>query len=226
MQRPNILFIYADDHASHAISAYGSRINETPNIDRLATEGMLFRNCFVGNSICAPARATVLTGLLSHANGVIDNSVVFDGAQRTFPKLLQAVGYQTALIGKWHLKSDPTGFDHWQVLIGQGPYYNPPMKTPEGTGPAHRLHDRRDHRPDALEWLEERPRPGAAVHADVPAQGAAPRVGAGPGSPEHDVRRRHDPRAADPVRRLVQGRSFAASTAGDDDRGAHERRAT
>jgi arylsulfatase A-like enzyme len=130
--RPNILLIYTDDHASHAISAYGSVLNETPNIDRLASGGMLFRNSFVGNSICAPARATVLTGLHSHGNGVIDNGVVFDGAQRTFPKMLQQVGYQTAIVGKWHLKTDPTGFDYWEVLIGQGPYYNPPMQTAAG----------------------------------------------------------------------------------------------
>ena len=130
--RPNILFVFTDDHAAHAISAYGSRLGETPNIDRLAREGMLFRNAFVGNSICAPARATILTGLHSHANGVYDNSLPFDGSQRTFPKLLREAGYQTAMIGKWHLKSDPTGFDHWEVLRGQGPYYNPPMNTPDG----------------------------------------------------------------------------------------------
>jgi arylsulfatase A-like enzyme len=130
--RPNILLIYTDDHAPHAISAYGSVLNRTPNIDRLANEGVLFRNSFVGNSICAPARATVLTGLHSHENGVIDNGVLFDGEQRTFPKLLQEVGYQTAIVGKWHLKTDPTGFDYWEVLIGQGPYYNPPMDTAAG----------------------------------------------------------------------------------------------
>ena len=131
-RRPNILLIYTDDHASHALSAYGSVLNHTPNLDRIATGGMRFAQSFVGNSICAPARATVLTGKHSHANGVTDNGKVFDGAQSTFPKLLQGAGYRTALIGKWHLKSDPTGFDHWEVLHGQGPYYNPKMKTPEG----------------------------------------------------------------------------------------------
>ncbi len=131
-KRPNILFIFTDDHAAHAISAYGSKINHTPNIDRLAREGMLFRNCFCTNSICAPSRAVVLTGKHSHRNGVTDNRATFDGSQQTFPKLLQQVGYQTAVIGKWHLKSDPTGFDHWQVLIDQGPYYNPPFRTPAG----------------------------------------------------------------------------------------------
>jgi len=130
--RPNIVLIYCDDHAQHAISAYGSTINRTPNIDRIAAEGVRFARSFVGNSICAPARATVLTGKHSHANGVMDNGDSFDGAQTTFPKLLRGAGYETALIGKWHLKSDPTGFDHWEVLHGQGPYYNPKLKTPNG----------------------------------------------------------------------------------------------
>lgn len=129
---PNIVFIYTDDHAAHAISAYGSRINETPNIDRLAEEGALFENMFVGNSICAPARATVLTGKHSHANGQLTNGQTFDGSQPTFPKMLQSSGYTTALIGKWHLKSAPTGFDHYEVLIGQGPYYNPTFRTDAG----------------------------------------------------------------------------------------------
>ncbi|MGB7294623.1 MAG: sulfatase [Candidatus Aminicenantales bacterium] len=123
--RPNILVIMSDDHAAHAISAYGSRLNTTPQIDRLAREGMLFANCFCTNAICAPSRAAILTGRYSHLNGVRDNAVAFDGIQTTFPKLLQKAGYQTALIGKWHLKSDPTGFDYWTVLPGQGEYYNP-----------------------------------------------------------------------------------------------------
>ncbi|ARA94110.1 sulfatase [Rhodothermaceae bacterium RA] len=130
---PNIVFIFTDDHSARAISAYGSEINQTPNIDRLAAEGMRFANCFVTNAICAPSRATILTGLYSHANGQLTNQETFDGSQRTFPKLLQEAGYQTALIGKWHLKSAPTGFDHWQVLIGQGPYYNPPIRTATDT---------------------------------------------------------------------------------------------
>jgi arylsulfatase A-like enzyme len=132
-KRPNIIFIMTDDHASHALSCYGSKINKTGNLDRLAKEGMLFNNCFCTNSICAPSRAVILTGKHSHINGVIDNRKKFDGSQQTFPKLLQQAGYETAMIGKWHLKTDPTGFDYWSVLIGQGPYYNPPMKTPDGT---------------------------------------------------------------------------------------------
>ena len=130
-KRPNILFIMSDDHAAPAISAYRgflSGVAKTPNLDRIAKEGMLFKNCFCTNSICAPSRAVILTGKYSHLNGVIDNRKSFDGSQQTFPKLLQKVGYQTAMIGKWHLKTDPTGFDYWNVLPGQGTYYNPDMK--------------------------------------------------------------------------------------------------
>ena len=125
--RPNLIFIMADDHAAHALSCYGSRINKTPHLDRLAVEGMRFNNCFCTNSICAPSRATILTGKYSHVNGVIDNRTRFDGSQQTFPKLLQQAEYETAMIGKWHLKSDPTGFDYWNILPGQGKYHNPDM---------------------------------------------------------------------------------------------------
>ncbi|MEL6195328.1 MAG: sulfatase, partial [Bacteroidota bacterium] len=128
----NILFIFTDDHALQAISAYGSYINQTPNLDRIANEGMLFRHAMVTNSICAPSRAVILTGKHSHLNGVLDNALPFDSTQQTFPKLLQAAGYQTAMIGKWHLKSQPTGFDYWRVLPGQGHYYNPHFRTPDG----------------------------------------------------------------------------------------------
>jgi len=132
---PNIIFVFADDHAFQAIGAYGSRLaplDPTPNIDRLASEGMVFDSAFVTNSICAPSRAVILTGLHSHLNGVLTNTEEFDGEQVTFPKLLQQAGYQTAIVGKWHLKTDPTGFDYWEVLPGQGVYYNPDFLTPEG----------------------------------------------------------------------------------------------
>jgi arylsulfatase A-like enzyme len=122
---PNILFIMSDDHGSQAISCYGSRINQTPHIDRLAKEGVRFSNSFCTNAICAPSRAVLLTGKYSHVNGVIDNSVKFDGRQQTFPLLLQQAGFETALFGKWHLKSDPAGFDYWNILPDQGNYYNP-----------------------------------------------------------------------------------------------------
>jgi arylsulfatase A-like enzyme len=118
-----------DDHASHAISAYGSVINQTPNIDRIANEGARFDNVFCGNAICAPSRATILSGTHSHVNGVLTLADRFDGAQTTFPKLMQAEGYQTAIFGKWHLghgeEADPTGFDAWSVLPGQGDYHDP-----------------------------------------------------------------------------------------------------
>jgi arylsulfatase A-like enzyme len=130
--RPNIIFIFTDDHAYQAISAYGSMINNTPNLDRLAREGMLFRNALVTNSICAPSRAVIQTGKYSHLNGVLDNRLEFDGSQQTFPKILRQAGYQTALFGKWHLKSEPTGFDAWKVLPGQGHYYNPDFRVPGG----------------------------------------------------------------------------------------------
>jgi arylsulfatase A-like enzyme len=126
--RPNIVFIFSDDHAAHAIGAYGAKLpHVTPNIDRIAKDGMLFRNAFCANSICTPSRATILTGKHSHMNGAYNVGDWFDGTQQTFPKLMQQAGYQTALIGKWHLASDPTGFDYWNILIGQGPYYNPRM---------------------------------------------------------------------------------------------------
>jgi arylsulfatase A-like enzyme len=126
-ERPNIVFVFTDDHAAHAMSCYGSKLNQTPHLDRIAAGGVRFDRCYVTNSLCGPSRASILTGKHSHANGFRDNADRFDSSQITFPKLLQQAGYQTAVIGKWHLVSDPTGFDHWEVLVGQGPYYNPPM---------------------------------------------------------------------------------------------------
>jgi len=122
---PNIIFIMSDDHAAKAISAYDDRLVPTPNIDRIADEGAIFNNSFVTNSICAPSRAVLLTGRYSHKNGVLDNKTPFDSSQVTFPKLLQGKGFQTALVGKWHLKSQPSGFHYWNVLPGQGDYMNP-----------------------------------------------------------------------------------------------------
>src|SRR5262245_6633129 len=128
---PDIVCIFSDDPAYQAVSAYGHplKLLETPNIDRIAREGMRFDRCLVPNSICGPSRATVLTGKYSHKNGFYNNEGgnKFDGSQTTFPKLLHAAGYQTAIVGKWHLQTDPTGFDYWHILPGQGIYYNPPM---------------------------------------------------------------------------------------------------
>lgn len=132
-QRPNILIIVSDDHAYQAISAYGSKLMQTPAIDRIAREGALFNKAYVTNSICGPSRAVILTGKYSHKNGFKDNeNSRFDGSQNTFIKELQKSGYNTAWIGKWHLESEPQGFDFWQILPEQGQYYNPDFLTMDG----------------------------------------------------------------------------------------------
>jgi arylsulfatase A-like enzyme len=135
-ERPNIVFIFSDDHALQAISAYGGRFKDiapTPNIDRLAKQGGIFERSFCCNSICGPSRAAILTGKHSVHNGFVDNSSRFDGSQPTFPKYLGQAGYQTAMIGKWHLVSQPTGFDHWEILPGQGSYNNPDFIQMDGS---------------------------------------------------------------------------------------------
>jgi arylsulfatase A-like enzyme len=136
--RPNIVYIMSDDHAYQAISAYGGSLKDyapTPNIDRIAASGIRFNRCLVTNSISGPCRAVLLTGKYSHLNGFVANEhqLPFDGSQTTFPKLLQKSGYATAIIGKWHLGSTPTGFDHWEILPGQGDYYNPDFINKDGT---------------------------------------------------------------------------------------------
>jgi len=153
---PNILFIFSDDHAQAAISAYGSKVNKTPNIDRLADGGARFTNSFVTNSICTPSRATLLTGQYSHLNGVpVFNR--FDGSRDNVAKHLQAGGYHTGMIGKWHLGSDPTGFDRWTVLPGQGNYWDPQFLV------AGKKMTIKGHCTDittdlGIEWLDTRPK--------------------------------------------------------------------
>jgi len=138
-QRPNLVFIFSDDHSLATIGPYRTWLQDflrqhdlTPNLDRLAREGGVFENSYCGNSLCGPSRATVLTGKHSHVNGFIDNRSRFDGSQWTVAKELQAAGYQTMVCGKWHLVSDPTGFDRWEILPGQGNYYNPDFIAPQG----------------------------------------------------------------------------------------------
>jgi len=160
-ERPlNILLIFADDLTCQAISAYGDKrkLLETPSMDRIAREGMRFDRCLVTNSICGPSRATILTGKYSHLNGFYNNSNSrFDGSQQTFPKLLQAAGYSTAIIGKWHLMSEPTGFDHWHTLPGQGVYYNPPMSR-NGMPVKHAGYTTDIITDLSIEWLKNRDR--------------------------------------------------------------------
>ena len=162
-QAPNIIFIMTDDHAWQAVSAYNERLAKvapTPNIDRLAEEGMRFDRCLVTNSICGPSRATILTGKYGHLNGFFSNEMTdFDGSQQTFPKMMQEAGYQTAIIGKWHLGSEPTGFDHWDILPGQGHYYNPTFINSAGR------YDIEGYVTDiitdkTIEWLEEQRKSG------------------------------------------------------------------
>ena len=125
VERPNIIVIFSDDHTEQAISAYGSKLMQTPNIDRIAREGALMQNVFVTNSICAPSRAVLLTGKYSHVNGLRDNGPrrFFDPGQQQVQKILGAANYQTAWIGKWHLQTLPSGFDYWRVLPDQGNYF-------------------------------------------------------------------------------------------------------
>jgi arylsulfatase A-like enzyme len=153
-QGPNIVFIMSDDHAWQAISAYGSNRNRTPNIDRLAEEGIVFDRHFVENSICAPSRAAILTGTFSHVHGIPTNAEEFDGSQPTFPAIAQAAGYQTALVGKWHLKTEPVGFDYYERLVGQGLYYRPVMIR-DGEKLEHEGYTSDIITDLAVDWLEE-----------------------------------------------------------------------
>lgn len=155
-QRPNIIYIMSDDHDRLAISAYDKRFIQTRQIDRIAKEGIIFKNAFVGNSICGPARATLLTGQHSHKNGHIDNLLRFDSSKMTMPKLLQQAGYQTAVVGKWHLRSYPTGFDYWNILPGQGLYFQPRFISMKGDTSTYRGYATDVITDEALKWLDSR----------------------------------------------------------------------
>lgn len=160
-QRPNVVLILSDDHAAHAISAYGSRVNQTPNLDRLAAGGVRFDRAYVTNSLCGPSRASFLTGQYAHRHGFKDNQrgSIFDNAQTTFPKLLQQAGYQTAVFGKWHLRSEPVGFDRWRVIHEFALYRNARFienGMPPGTDPPRISGDTMDHLFDeSLKWLRD-----------------------------------------------------------------------
>ncbi len=155
--RPNILFIMTDDHAAHAIGAYGSRVNKTPHLDRLAREGALFSNVFATNSICTPSRAAILTGQYSHLNGVTMFNR-FDSSRMTVARLLQQAGYHTGMFGKWHLGSDPVGFDRWEILPGQGVYHDPQLYTAAGEKTYTGGYVTEVITDLALRFIEERPR--------------------------------------------------------------------
>ncbi len=157
-QRPNIIYIMSDDHDADAISAFNKTFIKTPNIDRLAKEGMLFKRNFVSNSICGPVRATLITGQHSHKNGMMNNRTRFDSSRITMPKLMQQGGYQTAIVGKWHLHSYPTGFDYWKILPGQGLYFEPRIISMQGDTNTYHGYATDVITDEAIKWLDNRER--------------------------------------------------------------------
>ena len=157
-QRPNIIYIMSDDHDADAISAYNKKFIQTPNIDRIAKEGVLFTRNFVANSICGPVRATLITGQHSHKNGIKDNRTRFDSSKINMPKLMQQGGYQTAIVGKWHLQSYPTGFDYWKILPGQGLYVEPRFISMQGDTTTYHGYATDVITDEAIKWLDNRDR--------------------------------------------------------------------
>ena len=156
--RPNIVWIFSDDHSNQTIGAYGGRLeslNPSPNIDRIAAEGMRFDRCYVGNSICGPSRATLLTGKHSHMNGKYGNGGGFDHSQQQFQKILQTNGYQTVMVGKIHLNGKMQGFDYWEVLPGQGKYFDPDFVTEDGK-PKYEGHVTDIVTEKAIDWLDNK----------------------------------------------------------------------
>ena len=155
--RPNIVYIMTDDHTAQMMSCYDTRFVQTPNLDRIAADGVRFTQSFVANSLSGPSRACMITGKHSHKNGFTNNEHgIFDGSQQTMPKLLRAAGYETALIGKWHLVSTPTGFDYFEILPGQGDYYNPAFIHMDGTQSVDSGYVTRIITDKAIEWIENR----------------------------------------------------------------------
>ena len=157
-QKPyNIVYIMTDDHTAQMMSCYDKRYMETPNLDRIANDGVRFTNSFVANSLSGPSRACMITGKHSCANKFYDNTTcIFDGSQQTFPKLLQQAGYQTALIGKWHLESLPTGFNYWEIVPGQGDYYNPDFITQDNDTIQKHGYITNIITDDAIDWMENK----------------------------------------------------------------------
>lgn len=155
-QKPNIIYIMSDDHDADAISAYNKKFINTPNIDRIAKEGVLFSRNFVANSICGPVRATLITGQHSHKNGMKDNRTRFDSSKTTMPKLIQQNGYHTAIVGKWHLHSYPTGFDYWKILPGQGLYFEPRFISMKGDTSTYHGYATDVITDEAVKWLDNR----------------------------------------------------------------------
>ncbi len=154
--RPNIVYIMTDDHTAQMMSCYDTRFVETPNLDRIARDGVRFTHSYVANSLSGPSRACMLTGKHSHKNGFTNNEHgIFDGSQQTMPKLLQKAGYETCLIGKWHLVSRPTGFDHWEILPAQGDYYNPAFIHEDGTRGVDSGYVTRIITDKAIDWMEQ-----------------------------------------------------------------------
>ena len=156
-EKYNVVYIMTDDHTAQMMSCYDNRYVETPNLDRIANDGVRFVNSFVANSLSGPSRACMLTGKHSHANGFTSNVYdVFDGSQQTMPKLFQAAGYQTVMIGKWHLISDPTGFDFWNIVPGQGDYYNPEFINMDGSRTQHKGYMTNIVTDKAIDWMENK----------------------------------------------------------------------
>ena len=156
----NIVYIMSDDHTAQMMSCYDKRYMSTPNLDRIAKDGVRFTNSFVANSLSGPSRACVLTGKHSCANKFYDNSTcLFDSTQQTFPKLLRKAGYQTAIIGKWHLETLPTGFDYWEIVPGQGQYYNPDFITQQNKTIQKKGYITDIITDDAIDWMENKRNP-------------------------------------------------------------------